>query len=98
MNIPGAPGRGYGGGGSAAGMSEQEQAMVKAVSGGHKIWRFDVNTAAMADARRHGKLRWQDSPFRRHGLRHRRCLRPFHVECTLRLAIPETGRGLMRKR
>jgi len=37
MNIPGAPGRGYSGGGSAAGMSEQEQAMVKAVSGGRKI-------------------------------------------------------------
>ena len=32
MNFPGAPGRAYGGGGDTAGMSEQERAMVKAVS------------------------------------------------------------------
>ena len=32
MNFPGAPGRGYGGRGDTVGMSEQEQAMVRAVS------------------------------------------------------------------
>ena len=32
MNFPGAPGRGYGGRSDTVGMSEQEQAMVRAVS------------------------------------------------------------------
>ena len=37
MNVSGVPGRGYGAGGATAGMNEQEQAMMKAVSNTCKI-------------------------------------------------------------
>ena len=59
MNFPGLPGgTGGGGGGATAGMSDQEAAMVKAVSRSLRdIQSQDApDSLSMADARSNGKL------------------------------------------
>ena len=68
MNFPGVPGSAAG---AAVGMSEQEAAMVKAVSKKlHDTYGQDAaDCLLMADARSNGKLPFQNCDIRRYGLR-----------------------------
>ena len=84
MSFPGLPGTGRGG--SAAGMSDQEAAMVKAVS------ILDLQSGSCAillltlfgiDASRYGELPSEEHNIWRHGIRPWRHVWTFHVQCTL---------------
>ena len=68
MNFPGVSGGAAGG--AAAGMSDQEAAMVKAVSRSlHDTYGQDAaDCLLMADARSNGKLPFQDCDIRGYGL------------------------------
>ncbi len=81
MSLPGIPG----GGGSTAGMSDQEAAMVKAVSAElDYISSYHVTDELVtADARCHGELSFQDSLIWRYGLCLRRSFRAVYVECQI---------------
>lgn len=80
MSFPGMPGSV--GGGAAGGMSDQEAAMVKAVS--RSLHDIHSQSAAyclpMADARSHGKLSFQDCHFGRSGFRSWRSFWFVHVK------------------
>ena len=80
MSFPGMPTGA--GGGATAGMSDQEAAMVKAVSRSlHDIHSQDATDCLpMVDARSHGKLSFQDCYLGRNGLRSRRSFRFVHVK------------------
>lgn len=85
MNFPGMPGgAGSGNGGATAGMSDQEAAMVKAVSQSlHDIQiRDTANNLSIVDARSHGKLSFQDRYFGRNGICSWRSFRFVHVKRT----------------
>lgn len=81
MNFPGIPG-GAGGGGATAGMSDQEAAMVKAVSQNlHDTHNQDMaDRLSILDARRHGELSFQNCYFGRNGVCSRRSFWPVHVK------------------
>ena len=71
MNFPGMPsGAGSGSGGATAGMSDQEAAMVKAVSQNlHDTQSRDTaKSLSIVDARSHGKLSFQDCHLGRNGI------------------------------
>ena len=89
MNYPGMSTPGLGGdGSSAAGMSEQEQAIVKGV-GFHSSQPYQVaNAVVITDERSNGELCRQDRRFWRYGLPPRRRLRSIHGERTLRNTYP----------
>lgn len=80
MNFPGMPGGA--GGGATAGMSDQEAAMVKAVS--RSMYDISSQNATdclpTADARSHGKLSFQNCYFGRCGLRSWRSFWFVHVK------------------
>ena len=79
--MPGSGIGGHGGGGSMTGMSEQEAAMVKAVS--QKLHDKDVSDGfSMLDARCHGKLPFQNRYIRRNGICSWRSLWSVHVKRT----------------
>ena len=80
MSFPGMP-RGAAGGGNA-GMSDQEAAMVKAVSRSlHDTYGKDTaDCLSMVDARSNGKLSFEDCSFRGSGLRSWRSFWSVHVK------------------
>ena len=80
MNFPGVPGGAAGG--AAVGMSDQEAAMVKAVSRKlHDTYSQDAaDCLLMTDARSDGKLPFQNCAVRRYGLRPRRSFWTVHVQ------------------
>ena len=85
MSFPGIPGGSIGGGGGAsAGMSEQEAAMVKAVSQSlHDIHSQDpADSLSMVDARSYGKLPFQDRYFGGNGFCSWRSFRVVYVKRT----------------
>ena len=80
MSFPGVPGGAAGGG--AVGMSDQEAAMVKAVSRSLQF-TYDQDAAdcpLMADARSNGKLPIQNCDLREYGLRSWRSFWIVHVQ------------------
>lgn len=83
MYFPGMSGGG--GGAQTAGMSDQEAAMVKAVS--HcpaerdNRLRAELTCFGMIDARSYGELSIQDGDIRRHGICPWRSFRAVYVEC-----------------
>ena len=81
MNLPAMPG-GTGGGGATAGMSDQEAAMVKAVSQNlNNTHSQDVaDRLLIIDARSYGELSFQDCHFGRNGFCSRRSFWPVYVE------------------
>ena len=89
MNYPGMPSRGLGGGGSGtAGMSEQEQAIVKGVGFHPSLLDQVANAIVTTDQRSNGELCRQDRRVWRYGLPPRRRLRSIHGERTPRNTYP----------
>ncbi len=87
MSFPGLPGGTSGGGRDVtAGMSDQEAAMVKAVSRSlHDVHSREAPDGLLTvDARSHGKLCFQDRYFGRDGLCSWRRFRVVHVKRTCR--------------
>lgn len=83
MSFPGMPGGGgSGSAGATAGMSDQEAAMVKAVSQKlhHTSNRDAAKSLSIVDARSHGKLSFQDCNFGRNGIRSWRSFWVVHVK------------------
>lgn len=81
MAYPGGPGSGLSPGGGNVGMSEQEQAMVKAVCHTCEMLKKDTDGSPHSDDDRNGILRRQDGHVRWDGFRLGRNVRAVHVEC-----------------
>ena len=80
MNIPGIPGRGANSGN--AGMSDQEQLMVKSVCP-ESLLEVNVLKRGFIDASGHGELPSQDCISWRYGLCFGRDVWSFHVQCMI---------------